>query len=61
MFGGKLKEIRKSQKLTQQRLADLIGTTQNTIARLEMDKWNPSYTILKGLVKKAGVDPAELF
>jgi len=61
MFGGKLKEIRKSKKLTQQRLADLIGTTQNTIARLEMDKWNPSYTILKGLVKKAGVDPAELF
>ncbi len=61
MFGERLSKIRKEKKLTQKKLADLIGTTQETITRLERNMWNPSYVILKGLVEKAKVDPRELF
>ena len=61
MFSEKLREIRKRKELSQQQLADIIGTHRETIARLELSMWNPSYTILKGLVEKAKVDPHELF
>ena len=61
MFGEKLRKIRKKYRFSQQAIAQKIGTTQVTIARLELDYWNPSYAILKGLVEKAKVDPRELF
>ena len=61
MFGEKLRKIRKKYGWSQQALAQKIGTTQVTIARLELGYWNPSYAILKGLVNQAKVDPRELF
>lgn len=61
MFSEKLKQIRKSRNLTQQKLADLIGVGTNTIGRLEIDTYPPSYPTLKKLVEKAGVKLSELF
>lgn len=61
MFGENLKAIRKKRNWTQQQLALKIGRTTNTIGRLEINMWDPSYAVLKDLVKKAKVKPAELF
>ena len=46
-----LREVRKSQGLTQESLADRVGTKKSNISRLESGRYNPS---LDFLVKVAG-------
>ena len=43
-------EIRKSQKITQQRLSELTGIAQPTIARIEAGKQSPSIDMLNRLL-----------
>lgn len=46
-----LREVRKSQGMTQEFLADRVGTKKSNISRLESGRYNPS---LDFLVKVAG-------
>ena len=46
-----LREVRKSQGMTQELLADRVGTKKSNISRLEIGRYNPS---LDFLVKVAG-------
>ena len=46
-----LREVRKSQGMTQELLADRVGTKKSNISRLESGRCNPS---LDFLVKVAG-------
>ena len=46
-----LREVRKSQGMTQELLADRVGTMKSNISRLESGRYNPS---LDFLVKVAG-------
>lgn len=46
-----LRDVRKSQGMTQESLADLVGTKKSNISRLESGRYNPS---LDFLVKVAG-------
>ena len=46
-----LREVRKSQGMTQELLADRVGTKKSNISRLESGRYNPS---LDFLVKVAG-------
>lgn len=46
-----LREVRKSQGMTQKSLADRVGTKKSNISRLESGRYNPS---LDFLVKVAG-------
>ena len=46
-----LREVRKSQGMTQELLADRVGTEKSNISRLESGRYNPS---LDFLVKVAG-------
>ncbi|NQZ84799.1 MAG: helix-turn-helix transcriptional regulator [Nanoarchaeales archaeon] len=50
---NKIKEIRKEQKITQDKLAELVDVTRQTIIALEQGKYNPSlklaYQIKKAL------------
>ena len=46
-----LREVRKSQGMTQELLADRVGTKKSNISRLENGRYNPS---LDFLVKVAG-------
>ena len=39
---NKVKELRKSQKLTQEELAELIGISRQAINAIEKEKFNPS-------------------
>lgn len=51
-FGANLKEIRKSKKLTQKKLAEKINVTESTICRYEANTLTPSY---EGLISLAAV------
>ena len=46
-----LRDVRKSQGMTQESLAELVGTKKSNISRLESGRYNPS---LAFLVKVAG-------
>ena len=46
-----LRDVRKSQGITQESLAELVGTKKSNISRLESGRYNPS---LDFLVKVAG-------
>lgn len=46
-----LREVRKSQGMTQESLANRVGTKKSNISRLESGRYNPS---LDFLVKVAG-------
>ena len=39
---NRLKEIRKEQDLSQQKLADLVGVSRNTISSIETGQFNPT-------------------
>lgn len=46
MFGGKLKELRKSNNISQQQLADILNVGQSTVAMWEKGKNRPEYSSL---------------
>ena len=46
-----LRDVRKSQGMTQESLAELVGTKKSNISRLESGRYNPS---LDFIVKVAG-------
>lgn len=46
-----LKNFRKEQGLTQQQLADIIGTSVSNIKSLETDVVKPSYKFLKKFIE----------
>ena len=46
-----LRDVRKSQGMTQESLAELVGTKKSNISRLESGRYNPS---LDFLVEVAG-------
>lgn len=47
MFGNKIKELRLKKGLTQQQMANALGTVQTTYSGWEKDKREPSYEVLK--------------
>ena len=51
-MNNKIKEIRKEQKITQDKLAELVDVTRQTIIALEQGKYNPSLK-LSYQIKKA--------
>ena len=50
IFGARLREVRKSKKLTQQELADKFGTNRVNVTKWETGRTEPS---LENLVKLA--------
>ncbi len=49
---NRIKELRKEKKLSQTELAEMVGTTQNTISSLETGQYSPS-AYLSGLIAVA--------
>lgn len=39
---NRLKEIRKEQDLSQQKLADMVGVSRNTISSIDTGQFNPT-------------------
>lgn len=57
----KLTEIREKKKMTQERLGELTGMTQEAISRYENGKVTPNVDSRKKLANALGVKEEELF
>ncbi len=60
-FGRKIKQIRKEHKLTQEKLAELIGIEIPSLSNIETGKFAPSVETLQKLCEVFGVEPWELY
>ena len=56
----KLREVRQRKFMTQQELADAMGTTKANISRIENGKQAPFPSTIKRLAVALGVPPEEL-
>lgn len=54
-FGDRLKEIRTSRGLSQDDLADLLGTSKQVISRYETNQRTPKITVAAEYAKKLNV------
>ncbi|MCM3250437.1 MULTISPECIES: helix-turn-helix domain-containing protein [Bacillus] len=55
MLGNRLKELRESRKLTQDKLAEILGISRGTYAHYEINKRKPDYDMLIKLADYYGV------
>lgn len=60
-FGENLKKYRNELGLTQEALAELVGLEQETIARFETAKRNPSFDTIFKLAEALNTDEKDLF
>ncbi len=58
---NRLKELRKSQKLTQDELANAVGVSRQTINAIENDKYNPTLELAIRLSRYLKIPVEELF
>lgn len=56
VMGERIKKVRQEKHLTQQAFADKIGTTQNTIARYEMNTRTPPNAVLSLICREFHVN-----
>lgn len=54
-IGRQLKALRKSQKMTQQTVADKVGITRATLSNYEIDRRTPDLKTLRKLAECYGV------
>lgn len=48
-IAAQLRQVRKEQGMTQERLAEKVGTRKSNISRLESGRYNPSLDFLEKL------------
>lgn len=60
LLSGKLREIRKSKKLTQQELADKAGLHLTYVGHLELGKYHPTVFVMWKIAKALDVSMKEL-
>ena len=60
-LGKKIKQIRKSKNLTQERLAELIGLEVPSLSNIETGKFAPSVDTLQKLSDVLDVDPWDFY
>lgn len=54
-FGDKLRELRATQNLSQEDLANLLGTSPSQIGRVERGQTNPTLSTMAALYKVFGI------
>jgi transcriptional regulator with XRE-family HTH domain len=54
-FGERLLARRKTLKVTQQELANVLGVTPQHVSLIEQDKVTPSLSLVAGIAKELGV------
>lgn len=60
-FGTKVKELRKNRKLTQEKLAEILGLNQRQLTRIESGENFPSVDTLERLCLSLDIHPKYLF
>jgi transcriptional regulator with XRE-family HTH domain len=60
-FGQRLRELRKSRRLSQERLAELAGLHRTYVSSVELGHRNVGLDNIYALAAALGVEPRELF
>lgn len=60
-FGAKLAYIRKSKKLSQMKLAELVDMNFNYIGQIERGEANVTIKTIKNIADALGIEVSELF
>lgn len=58
---NRIKELRKEKKLSQSELADIVGTTRQTITSIEVEKYTASLVLAYKLAHYFGLIIEEVF
>ncbi len=61
LLGARIREIRKKNKLTQEKLAELVGIGTPNISYIETGRFAPSMDTLEKISEALGVYPYELY
>ncbi len=61
LLGNRIKELRRSKKFTQDKLAELIDIDAKHLSRIECGKTQPSLNLLKKIATVFEIDISELF
>lgn len=61
LLGKRIKELRKRNKLTQEKLAELIGIETVSLCNIENGKYYPSSENLEKIINILKVSPKDLF
>ncbi|MCI6851336.1 MAG: helix-turn-helix transcriptional regulator [Clostridiales bacterium] len=57
----RIRELRKARKLSQEELADLVGTTRQTITSIEVGKYTASLPLAHKIARVFGLTIEEVF
>lgn len=57
----RIKELRKARKLSQEELADAVGTTRQTITSIEVGKYTASLPLAYKIARYFGLSIEEVF
>lgn len=60
-IGNRIRELRKSQKLSQQKLALMVNVERSYLAKIEGGKRNPSLECIEKISKGLGLSLEEFF
>ena len=61
LLGKRIKEIRKSKKLTQEKLAELVNIETSSVCNIENGRYYPSAENLDNIMQVLHISPEELF
>ena len=59
-IGGRLKELRETNLLTQAELGAAAGVSRDQVSRIERDEVDPRFSTIRKLARALGVAPSEL-
>ena len=60
-FGRRIRAIRRSRDVTQEKLAEYCDLSPEYISHIERGKASPSFDVIAGLSEELGVEPKALF
>lgn len=61
LLGKRIQNIRKSKKLTQEQIAEIIGIETASLSNIENGKYYPTAENLEKIINVLEVQPSELF
>jgi transcriptional regulator with XRE-family HTH domain len=56
-FAGRLRELRIAAGLSHKELADKAGINKDSLSRLELERWQPTWATIVALCKALGATP----
>jgi transcriptional regulator with XRE-family HTH domain len=61
LFGKRLREIRETKNISQEKLAEFAGGHRNTIGNLERGQGNPTFDYIMKVAQALKIKPSILF